>query len=539
MKLLHKILLAPAVALLSLLVVAGVAYWGMAAQQAAVDDLVDSRVEHTAIANEVAVGSLSVHANIYRLFTWAQTTDQSKLEKQAKEQFARVDKLSQTVAKWLEEPDIIEAERELGKKLLAALGKYKKAVVQAIDLATVDVSTGLSGMQTADEQFKALEQLSGELVALEKKLGASNHDVASEVYRKALLAMAAVFVLAAALVAGLAWVVAAAIVRSMHDAARVAGQVAAGDLTGRVPTEGSDEVGQLLQALARMQGGLRDMIGRIDDSSRRLGTAAAEMSSTAAQISHSAEAQGEAVSRTAAAVEQMAASVGQTSQNAGVARDVAQQTAQIATRGKDEAESTAGEIRLIAHSVDASAHVMTELQASSQQISQIASVIRGIAEQTNLLALNAAIEAARAGEQGRGFAVVADEVRKLAEQTGSATNEIQKMIDTIQSQTTAAAGQMGQVNQQVAAGVGLIEGLRVPLAELSDGAAKAVANLVELSNTATEQARASQEISRDIELIAQMGEQNTAAAAKGKDTAQSLDNLSRELSGIVAAFRRN
>ena len=538
MKLLNKILLAPGIALIFLVAVGLTGYFALSSQRQALNDLVRIRQEHARVANDFVEGVLSVHSNIYRIFTWSANIDEAKLDKTAKAQFDRVDKMGLAFGKWLSQPEINGQERELGKKMQVALLKYKKSIVQAIDLATVDVNTGLSAMQTADDDFKALDKLGTQLVVVEKNLGEKDYAASGIAYAHALEIMATVFALALALVIAISLLIARAIVRPITDATGVAARVADGDLSATIPAGGNDEVGQLLRALKRMQDELRQMIGSIDDGSRQVGSAAENMAAAAGQISKSAEAQSEAISHTAAAVEQMTVSIGQVSENAGAARGVAQKTSEIADRGKRQADTTATEIRKIASSVDNSAQVMRELQASSQQISQIANVIRGIADQTNLLALNAAIEAARAGEQGRGFAVVADEVRKLAEQTGSATNEIQKMIDTIQSQTAAAAIQMGQVNEQVVSGVELIEGLQGPLEELREGASRAVANLIELSNAATEQATASTEIARNIERIAQMGEENSAAASKGTETAKGLDNLSRDLLSVVGRFRR-
>ena len=538
MKLLNRILLAPGIALMFLVAVGLTGYFALSSQRQALNDLVRIRQEHARVANDFVEGVLSVHSNIYRIFTWSANIDEAKLNKTAKAQFDRVDKIGGAFDKWLGQPALDDQERALGKKMQVALAKYKKSIVQAIDLATVDVNTGLSAMQTADDDFRALDKLGTQLVVVEKNLGDADYAASGAAYRRALEVMASVFVLALAMVLVISLFIARAIVRPIAAATRVAARVADGDLSAAIPAGGNDEVGQLLHVLKRMQDELRAMIGSIDDGSRLVGSAAENMAAAAGQISRSAETQSEAISNTAAAVEQMTVSIGQVSENAGAARGVAQKTSEIADRGKHQADTTATEIRKIASSVDNSAQVMRELQASSQQISQIANVIRGIADQTNLLALNAAIEAARAGEQGRGFAVVADEVRKLAEQTGAATNEIQKMIDTIQSQTAAAAGQMGQVNEQVISGVELIEGLQGPLEELREGASRAVANLVELSSAATEQATASTEIARNIERIAQMGEENSAAASKGTETAKGLDKLSRDLLSVVGRFRR-
>jgi methyl-accepting chemotaxis protein len=297
-------------------------------------------------------------------------------------------------------------------------------------------------------------------------------------------------------------------------------------------------VGQLLEALARMQQSLSEVIGEIAANALRVKESARDMSSTADQISISVQTQSDAVSGTAAAVEEMTVSMAQVSDNADSARGVAEQTAQTAADGKQLVVGAATEINKIAESVTCTARTIQNLQESSQKISNIANVIKEIADQTNLLALNAAIEAARAGEQGRGFAVVADEVRKLAERTGKSTSEIKEMIDSIQSQTGAAVTQMTLASEQVDTGVTMIRNLQEPLERLTVCSATAVTSLVELASAAHEQSGAATMISQNIERIAQMGEENSISAARSHGKAKDLDVMADGLQAVVNRFRR-
>lgn len=315
------------------------------------------------------------------------------------------------------------------------------------------------------------------------------------------------------------------------------GAIADGNLTHEIPSASEDEIGALIKKVVLMRNNLLDLIRELHTEIEILNRHSAELSQEAKSGTHLAESQSEATSSMAAAVEQLSVSLDQVEAYAVEARQVTQESAKQALASSKVIEHTASEMEVIAEVVGQAANNISNLEGISVEIFSIVQVIRDVAEQTNLLALNAAIEAARAGEAGRGFAVVADEVRKLAERTSTSSGEITAMIERIQLAARAAVSAMEQGVTRVAAGVELARGASSSVTDIRNSQAEATQSVDDISMALKEQASATRSIAGQVEKVSQGTEELAVTARKNQHEAKELADLSQHIEALTKRFK--
>lgn len=381
----------------------------------------------------------------------------------------------------------------------------------------------------AEELDNALEDLQHEIVAFTQRSAA----VATEHEKNALNTTLILVVTSTVLGLLVSWVVANAIIKGIRKAILTA----SGDLSQEIVVDSRDEVGELLDAMNGMRQQLLAMIGQIKNITAELAAASEEMSVITEQTARTIDDQGSETGQLSTAIHEMSATAQEIARNISDTANAVAEANEHACEGRSTVERSIDEISLLSDEIEASTQAIKRLEETSTTIGGVLQVIQSIAKQTNLLALNAAIEAARAGEHGRGFAVVADEVRALASRTHTSTQEIDDMIGKLQSVSQEAVISMDNNRKQVSKTVEFAAGAGTKLATITQVMSSINDMATQIASASEQQVGVTEEINSNIVRLNSMTEQTAQGAEETATAGRDLTRMASELQSIVVQFR--
>jgi methyl-accepting chemotaxis protein len=327
------------------------------------------------------------------------------------------------------------------------------------------------------------------------------------------------------------------ITRPLNEAVLVAEQVASGDLTAHVESRASDETGQLLQALGKMVDNLSSTVRLVNGASSRVHAMAREMSQSSHEVLTASRQQSDAAASTAASVEEVTVSITTIADTAEEVRQLAQESHSATRQGAKDLATLVNEVASVQTAVQEIATSVNQFISNMRAISTMAGQVKDIAEQTNLLALNAAIEAARAGEQGRGFAVVADEVRKLAEKSSTSAKEIDKVTQEISSQSSQVENAVSKGLHSLDKSMDVVRSVETSLNTAANAVENTNTGMSDIAISVKEQREANNAIARNIEQVAQMAEENTAIIQNTAANVSEVVDAAEQLNAAVSHFK--
>ena len=313
--------------------------------------------------------------------------------------------------------------------------------------------------------------------------------------------------------------------------------IAEGNLTQPIKVDGDDEAGRLLRAMNKMQEKLRDTLQRISGSATQLASAAEELNAVTDESARGLTQQNNEIEQAATAVNEMTSAVEEVARNAVSTSEASKNATASAGDGRDLVQETVSAIERMSGDVQGTATLIGALAEESRDIGKVLDVIRGLADQTNLLALNAAIEAARAGEAGRGFAVVADEVRALAHRTQQSTSEIERMIGSIQAGTEQAVDSMRNSTERAESTLNIAKGAGMSLDTINSAIIEINERNLVIASAAEEQAQVAREVDRNLVNIRDLSVQSATGASQTSAASSELSRLAVDLNGMVGRFR--
>ncbi len=429
-------------------------------------------------------------------------------------------------------------ERAAYDQYVQLLGQYRQIEDRMKSLSRNNQVEELRTLLNTDllTNSEAVNSVLNRLLEINTQQTVDTNQQAADQYSSAFNLVVTLLVIATGLTLLFAWLLTNSITKPIANALSAAEEIAEGNLTRPITVDGEDEAGRLLAAMSKMQDKLRDTLQRISGSATQLASAAEELNSVTDESARGLTQQNNEIEQAATAVNEMTSAVEEVARNAVSTSEASKNATTSAGDGRDLVQETVSAIERMSADVQSTATLIGDLANESRDIGKVLDVIRGLADQTNLLALNAAIEAARAGEAGRGFAVVADEVRALAHRTQQSTSEIERMIGSIQSGTEHAVDSMRNSTERAESTLNIARGAGMSLDTINSAIVEINERNLVIASAAEEQAQVAREVDRNLVNIRDLSVQSATGANQTSAASNELSRLALDLNNMVGRF---
>ncbi|SHM56860.1 methyl-accepting chemotaxis protein [Pseudomonas asturiensis] len=502
--------------------------------RAAGDDVAKVGVPSFQTLNALTVTGVRMRVLSYRLLTDREPNAQNRTIELLAEQNQQLNKLQAAYAKLISSPE----EQSDYNDYMRLMDDYRKIETRLVTLSRAGNLQELTLVLSAESAANS-EQIN---VALSKLTDFNNAQLAiinqssADDYSSAFNLVVGLLIIASLLTMLFAWLLTKSITQPIALALEAAEAIAEGNLTRPIKVDGTDEAGRLLLAMQKMQEKLRDTLMRISGSATQLASAAEELNAVTDESARGLAQQDNEIEQAATAVNEMTSAVEEVARNAVSTSEASKNATASAGDGRDLVQETVNAIERMSGDVQSTADLIGNLAEESRDIGKVLDVIRGLADQTNLLALNAAIEAARAGEAGRGFAVVADEVRALAHRTQQSTSEIERMVGSIQGGTEKAVGSMRNSTDRAESTLNIAKGAGLALETINTAVIEINERNLVIAAAAEEQAAVAREVDRNLVNIRDLSTQSSNGAAQTSAASGELTRLAVDLNNMVSRF---